>query len=298
MQFYSQLDIPYSPRETVFQHSKANSVSAIFLFLSLAVGGFYFGYTGGIETGKVHFPPFLAYWIAGVMALLFLIAITIARATFRSSNWIIKYNPDWIIVKYRSYLNNHFNAHDPQAFGVRPENIAWIRQVKEILKTPAHRGTRFEFYTYLDLKLIDEDIAELEEHLKRERQQEAPLKGISRTKHIHYPVKVFGEGIVRIQWNGISPNIKKTLRILGERLEIKEAVKIKKDFTDLHKSSKEDQENIILQLAERGKTIDATRLATRVFKLSTTEARKFVDELLGIEHKPLREKVTTKGLAH
>jgi ribosomal protein L7/L12 len=78
---------------------------------------------------------------------------------------------------------------------------------------------------------------------------------------------------------GIKPNLKKTVAAFGARkIPIGPELAVVSDFRELT-VSKAQQESLILSLVERGKVIEAIKLAQRAYKISLTEAKQFVDEL-------------------
>ena len=98
------------------------------------------------------------------------------------------------------------------------------------------------------------------------------------TTHKHYPVKLLDSGILRLEWNGITPGIGKTIKILGKRLgrQPEEHTRAK----HWHELEGKEVDDRILDLAERGKTIEAAAMAKIKYGYSLTDAIKFVDELM------------------
>lgn len=159
--------------------------------------------------------------------------------------------------------------------------IQWFRRAREALSNPSSssEGDTVKSWSYLDLKLNGEDLDALGDALRTERLRQAPQIGISRTKHHHYPVRLVDDAVLRIEWNGVRPRLKKTLRILGRKLRVEPEWKIgNANWEELEGHDLEDR---ILDLLDRGDEIGATTLIRRKYGYSTTEAKKFADELMG-----------------
>ena len=283
MEFYSIPDIPHSRfRDMIFKTSAAPKWGA-FILTSLACAGLIgSGNRGGYNSAEVHLPPLLLYWVGGVMGLVALFILVYARAALRPSNWLLKFNTERTLVKFRSHLNDHFPEEDPAVLFLFNSEIEWIRKVRETLSSPqtdsAGTAERLSFWTYLEVKLADSvDVSKLKEALQAERKRQAPKIGRTRTKHKHYPVKLTDAGILRLEWNGIRPGIDKTLNILGKRFGQQSEQHVRtKHWNDLEGEQLDDR---ILDLAEKGNIVEAIALAKLKYGYDLTEAKKFVEEL-------------------
>ncbi len=279
MNFYNSNDIPRLSKQTVFQFSKLNSVMTLIILWSAIAFLVYVGLNGGYVTKKVDFPVFLAYWFAGVLFISSLIVLSVAKARFRPSNWVIKYSPDWVTIKFRSYLNSHFSKNDIQAFGFSPHEIEWVRIIKETLITSSSDSNVHQFLKHLDLKLKDSDLSLLDNYLKEERQRKYPVRG-KKIKYHDYPISLKADGVIRIQFNGLKPGADILINLLSSFVTVRETVKEKTDFTSVNKLSKAEQENKIIQLLERGRKMQAVKVAKDVYNMKTTKAKQFVEELI------------------
>ena len=193
---------------------------------------------------------------------------------------LVRSSIDRLVIKFRSHLNDHFPDDDAVTVVVPFTEISWIRRAREKLSNPSSSGDgdRVESWSYLDVKLSGGDLDALGDSLRTERAREAPKVGFSRTKHHHYPVRLVEDDILRIQWGGVSPRIKKALKILGKRLPVEPDWKIRNAaWEELEGKELEDR---ILDLLERGDEIGALALVKTKYGYSTTEAKNFVDEML------------------
>ena len=197
--------------------------------LLFSVALVWFARAGGYDSDDVHLPPTLLYWIGAVVGFLALLGYFYFRASLKPSNWLVRASIDRLVIKFRSHLNDHFPDDDAVIVVVPFTEIGWIRRARETLSNPSSSGDgdRVESWTYLDVKLSGGDLDALGDSLRTERGREAPKVGFSRTKHHHYPVRLVDDNILRIQWAGVSPRIKKALKILGKKLPVEPDWKIR-----------------------------------------------------------------------
>jgi hypothetical protein len=283
MKFYRLDEIPDRPGEVIFRESRLNGAIFFCLFALLTTGILAFGVLGTLHGRAASFPRIIVYAIAAGLFLCTWVSLRSFRSSLRPGNWLIRCTTDGLMIKVRSYLNDHFPREDIVAFFLSNSDIAWVRKTREALLVPDKgNGESTERWTYLDIKLLTSETSDLEEHLKRERAREAPKVGISRTKFHHYPVRLLPEGIVRLDWRGpsssIVPRIDDALKVLRFSLPVEREV-----FIDPRRGQVTDEKEMetrILELAERGKIIDATALARRRYGYDTRKAKEFVEELL------------------
>ena len=105
MNFHTLFETPRPTADVVFRESRLKPGLLFLIFLALSATAATIGYQGGIEQGGVSLPAGLAYWIAGVMALMSLVVLSGLRASRRATNWLMRYDGARLLIKYRSYLN-------------------------------------------------------------------------------------------------------------------------------------------------------------------------------------------------
>ena len=99
-------------------------------------------------------------------------------------------------------------------------------------------------------------------------------------------MRLIERDLIRVDWKNhqtsITPNIDKTLKILGEKIPIRDqnGGDNVTDFTSLEKLDPEDQERIIRELAETGDLISARKVVQTLYGCSTTEAIHYARKLL------------------
>jgi len=281
---------------------------------SLSLGLFSFDL--GWVDHAIDAPAFVVTYGAIVIGLLSLLFLFNFRKSRRPSNWLIKMDSHCMRVKFRSYLNDHLPEEDLIIAEIPYSEIAWARKTKEQLVTKSFSddGPVTEYLTYLDLKLnspetetlrqamLDEsnrrppiekmnhdlfqarkrrapesEIALLKAEIKREAQHRP--KGGSRFStgiHIHHPVRMVDESILRFNWAFIRPRISKVLQMLEKNILIESPVKLSANLS----KANGDVEGDILDLTVRGKKMEAIALAREHYGYSLSEAKEFVESLL------------------
>lgn len=283
MRFYTFKDAPARPGDAVFRESWINKL------IGLIVGLAFFALLIGILT-------YGGVWREGGAGRVMLSIMTIFMALFPllaghallhalgPQNWVIRCRPGGMLIKLRSYLNDHFPEDLEIIVELRPEEIAWVGKTRERRVAPGREGggVQVEHFTWLDIKPVANDLSELEARLKAERQVKATFKSEE------YPVRVIEGGVIRIAWRAkctwVTPGADKALEAMRGLMRVSvrpEARQINDLFRD--PGDRKAREDKILELAESGDTIEAVKLARKLYGFSLSEARQFVDELMGKE---------------
>ncbi|MCZ6486105.1 MAG: hypothetical protein O6826_10450, partial [Acidobacteria bacterium] len=113
MNFYWLRETPPPIQDVFFRESRLSKGLFFLICLVLSAILAFVGYQGGIHGDDFEFPSSLAYWIAGVMAILALVALSGLRASLKDTNWLMRYDGARLFIKYRSYLNYHLPEEDP-----------------------------------------------------------------------------------------------------------------------------------------------------------------------------------------
>ncbi len=121
------------------------------------------------------------------------------------------------------------------------------------------------------------EIDYIKERIRQEKAIKSQSNKKSLAKYHDYPVRLVHEDILRVRWNGIKPNINKTLILFSKRTTIDDEIKIVTD-TSKEGLSDKDVEDMILDRISRGDHFDAIRLVKRHYGYNTTEANQFIDE--------------------
>ncbi len=295
MNFYRLGETPPPIQDVFFRESRLIKFLVFLICLVLSAILAVVGYQGGIHGDDFEFPSFLAYWIAGVIAILALVALSGLRASLKDTNWLMRYDGARLFIKYRSYLNYHLPEEDPVVAEIGISEIKWIRAFREkrLLPGSQRRKRTVQSWTFLDIRLNHEDTEKLRENLQQERRRWPETTGVSKSRRGHYPVRLVENDLIRIDWKShqtsITPKVKKTLKILGEKIETQAQKADRKvsDYTALEGLDEEQQKQMIRELVEGGHRISAVKVVKNLYGSSTTEADAYIRELLGDE--PLRK---------
>ena len=183
MRFRTITDTPLNPLSQVFRESRLTRMMAVlFGLIMVGVGGYVVWSSG--DWFAWLFPGF-----ASLFVLLFGVGLV---NTFRSENWLLRYKPPKLLIKIRSCDNHRMPDDEPVVMELDTSEIAWIRKRRDTIVTSSKDGKQTETRTYLELKLRDENLGDLEQHLKT-RPSEWPLRHITgATSYISYLYALFG----------------------------------------------------------------------------------------------------------
>jgi len=307
--------------EKVFRTSCAGDfiVSFIFFIALSAITVFYVWYIINLSVpfwGHLVY-LFFAFW-TGLFVLLFGLRF---KDSLLPSNWLLRFSPDHVLIKFRSFQNYHYPETDLVVIDLSWHDIDWLRKTKETSHKDHDNSTLTEFFTYLDIKLRlsgeelksiehelneerkrkpprsdldnlyhelmvarrekkpDYEIKDLKYRIRQEKQNKRAEKKKSGSKNHDYPVRLVHDNILRVRWNRVKPNIKKTLAIFSERTTIDDEIRIISDSTD-NKLSGKALEDMILDRIAKADKFDAMALVKKHYGYSTTEAKQFIDEMM------------------
>ena len=283
MQLLKIKDVQLTTQESVFKES------ALVQFLAGLIGvGFGIGMFLGYRYGKL---PFYVFILSGVLPALFsIMCFRHCAKAMSPTNWLLAIGPDRVLIKFRSYLNTQLPEEDPQVVSLSFSEIEAAQITKEKIRYYRSQGNSktTEYQTHFDLHIKTDSLQPLRERLRYERSVKTYKdSGIykSSTKARHYPVSVPEDKIIRIHWrcsgSFVTGGIKKAADLLARNHVIIKPVQRKiSDFTTKAVQDGAKAGDKILELAESGNIIAATKLAKRVYNYDTTQAKKFVDSLL------------------
>ncbi len=315
MKLYSITDSPDLYGESITcRYSPLKSLLFSTLFLSISLFSVVSAYHGGSLGFGESMPPALLYILGSIFGGMALMAYSKFLKALQSANWIVKFGANQILIKYRSYLNDHLPEEDFVIVEIPFSEIEWVRKTKETVYTEDSESTLTRFYTFLDFKLKSPDVEELKSALKFERTRRPPIESmnhdlfiarkykkseqeinelkerirIEKIKHPrgggritgvnkHYPVRMIEPNILRVEWNGLRPRIGQLLNLLQQKITIEPEIKIKSDYTSSRSSINLDDQ--ILDLVERGSKLEAIKLVRIKYGYSLTEAKGFVEKL-------------------
>lgn len=214
---------------------------------------------------------------------LILFAFVFINAFIKSlspENWLIRLNQKRIIIKFRSYLNQHLPKADKQIVVFSLNEIKEVKAIKEGIKsTGISRGTKIESFTYLEITLKTSEVKELKERLNYERD----VRTKTLTYH-HYPVNLHNDNKIRVEWKSaktrVTPGIYQALEIFSDhQIKVKPKESDNKDYQQIVGITKEETEERILDLVQKGDKTGAIILVKKFYNFNTTDAVEFVRSL-------------------
>jgi hypothetical protein len=157
--------------------------------------------------------------------------------------------------------------------------------VRERTQTPdpTENTTTTQTLRYVELELAG-DVEPLAKALQAELGRKAPNEkhwyGSSSTLYQDYPVRMATAPFLQIRWQ-VVPSAQKVLERLRPFATIAEPVFLAQDFTHLSALSREEQQQRLRELAERGQTIAAIYTARRLYGCGLSEAKQMIEEHRG-----------------
>lgn len=278
MQLMRLADVPADPRERVFGYSRPRALIGAAIFVALAFGIFLLGWLND---------AWLAYYLGALPLIFLLIFQKLITARFRPSNWLLRMTDHGLFIKFRSYLNHHFDDQDLTVVWIPYSEIRSARSVKERREVPdqdeRHRpGAAARIRRTVEFELAA-DSTPLARALARERERifgkSVIGAGKISTRYQHLPVQLAAPAILQIEW-GVVPAAQTLLDALTRHTLVRSPAIVSKDLVNLDKLGRAEQEARLVELAESGDMIGAVALARRLYSYDLTAAKQFVEELV------------------
>ena len=276
MQFFRTEDVPPQQGEHVFDYSRGRALLGAALLAGTASGAiFYAWFEGG----------WLGYYLGGLLLLVLLIFHKLVTARFRSSNWLLRATDEGVFVKFRSYLNAHFDDRDLTVVFFPYSEIVGAALVRTVREHPDRdgghdRGMRsarraVEIEVSVDCIALSKLLAN-----ERERMFGKSVVGAGKisTRYQHVPVRLTSLRRLQIDW-GVVPKPEFLFNVFARHSIPRKADNVQTDFTCLEKLPKAEQEARLIELVEGGDKLGAVALARRLYALDLLQAKEFVEEL-------------------
>jgi hypothetical protein len=271
MQFMRLADIPIGQHDRVFRYSPVRALLVAFSIICASGGLALFGWIQ--QSG-------LAYYVAGVLVLTLVVVGKFILARFQPSNWLVRLSDQGMFLKFRSYLNHHFPAHDLTVVFIPYIEIRSVRLVQERsnipyrdLDRPLAERSYVQRRRLVELELTG-DLAPLAQALAGEY----TIRPSSVTLYKHYPVRMMSPPFVQVEW-GVVPSPNVLVDALRRYTNIASPIDVSHDYENLEGLSREEQEARLLSLVEAGKTLDAVYVARKLYSYDLTQARAFIEGL-------------------
>jgi hypothetical protein len=224
----------------------------------------------------------VAYYIAGLIFLSLVLMRRFVLARFRPSNWLVRMSHDGLFIHFRSYLNDHFSAEDPTVVFIAYQDIRSARLVRERTTIPDAEGAAVVHARRLVVLELTGDLEPLSKalaaELARTPPQEKTWYGHTSTLYGHYPVRIVSPPFLQMEWT-VVPSASRFLDALRPYTTIAPPDAVPEDFTNLGGLSRQQQEERLRELDQRGQTMAAIQIARRLYGCDLTEAQALVKGL-------------------
>lgn len=244
------------------------------LFLALAGWLGWLGYEGRMR-----------WWLAALLGVLSVLigsgSIQTWTKTLRRDNWLMAVGGVRVLIRFRSFLHDHFPAADPQVVELPLEHVVSVRQTRQKVTRPATKqsGVHHRHLTFLDIRTRGLNLSPLWNALARER----TVRHLGNRRD-HDPVLLVGDGIIRVEmvsgWAIARPRIDAVLRLLGRHAVVEEGASEEVfEGTGLPVASLQEHEAAVQDLARSGEVLAAVQLARTLYGDSLVEAKAHVERL-------------------
>jgi len=274
-------DVPMNAGDRLFRYSTGRA--AAFSLVAFGAGAVLLWFGLSRRSG-------LAVYLAVVVVLGMLVMRRFILARFRPSNWLVRMGDGGLFIQFRSYLNHRFPADDLTVVLIPYSAVRSARRVTERRDVPYrdpdwYRAVRVARQTRRLVEIeVAEDSSQLAKALEAEVARKPPSErrwyGSSGTKYNHAPLWLASSGLLDVEW-GVVPGLDSFLEALRQHAKIEAPVEVTVDYARLKGLSREEQERRVAELAASGQIIAAVYVARRLFAYDLTQARGFVDGLLG-----------------
>lgn len=301
--FITETEVPERPGEFVAREAWAGRLIVTVVLLGIGLGLPIFAW-GFVQGGG--WPPELSWqsWIGVVLAIFGGLAVAIAAlvcllaglaflgevlGAVRPGNWILRGGADGLYIKLRRFSDHRLPADDPIVAVIPRREVRWLRGHGQRARWVGRHGEGISHeddtlgrQSYLEIALHGGSPPEIEARLKRERElwRSTWIRGV-RVKAKGAAVSIRPDGAIRIDWNTrgtrLRPGLAAALTRLAHDYPLASVLETEQaQAKDLDRAA---QEQRLLDMVRQGNTIDAVIVAKDLYGFSTTEAKRFLDDL-------------------
>ena len=159
------------------------------------------------------------------------------------------------------------------------EEIRSVRLLRERVSALDNQGgTSTQTIRYVELELAG-DVAPLARALQSEITEKAPLEkrlyGHSSTLYEDHPVRMSSPPFMQVRWQ-VVPRAQNFLDRLRPYTTIADPVFLSQDFVHMESLSRDEQQQRLREMAERGQTVAAIYTARKLYGCGLAEAKQVV----------------------
>lgn len=279
MQILSSEQHPPWSAEVVCRQSRVMSLAATLVYIGLFAGlpaTFWFA-------GEV--PDWLAAGIGLFAAIVLPFCLRNFIATLRASNWTLAMNPDSVWLNLRSYSNHRFEPGQTVVL-LSYRDLASVHKHVIQRTTPTGDGVASWTERSLELRLRQSDSGLLKRAIDVERKRQTSKSWFGglvtvRGRSNHVPIALVDNDVIRVRWRSRHDFLRPGLDHVLDRFSIYVNVADDNREREADESliSDEQMDTRVLQLVEAGDKLDAIKLLTLHRGFTTTEAKRFIEEL-------------------
>jgi hypothetical protein len=185
----------------------------------------------------------------------------------------LKIAHDGLYVQLRSYLNYHFGGDAKTVVFIPYADIRAVSRHTWRLDLDVFQKASARVERYLKVEMRGGNIKPVRQAIIAEKNFDPPRRWFASLKFGDLPMKVFKDGRVYVRWPGRS--------VLRELERFVDVIKPSREQADNARSGPKDKSNedLIVDLVERGNKVDAVWLTQQTYGMNTTEAHDFVEQL-------------------
>jgi hypothetical protein len=274
MEFFNYDQVRPTPGLPIFRQSSISELMGMAIYMAFLFAACCFAYSGF----QRHWGTLLIS--IPILLLLGVLAYAIQGRFFSSlkkSNWLVAMTTSNVLIKFRSFCNWRLPVNDLQIIELPFDEIglAYPVKVTTVTKKQNSNCTAYHYNIFLELSTPSETLAQLEDLLKAERAKR--VKGGFST--IYYPVSI-KDNLLQIKFPGYTSKLarKAIAQLHLSGIKTQSLQKVRYDYTQIRDPSKVDDQ--IIEMIEQGKKLAAIQLMQGTYKMTLTEAKRFVDDLL------------------
>jgi len=305
LRFITAAEVPERAGDLVAREAWAGRLFAASILLGFGLGvpllawNFSSGAAWSLDLSARSWFEFVVFGIGGltvgVVALVCLLAglgfLAEALAAMKSTNWVLRGGAEGLYVKLRRFSDFRLPAGDPIVAVIPRRELRWLRghgqrarRVGRSGEHASHEDDALGRQAYLEIALHGAGASEIEARLKRERALWCAtwVKGV-RAQAKGAAVSLRPGGVIRIDWTTKGTRLRPKPGAALEQLarDYPLAPELETEQAQAKRLDRETQETRLLDMVRQGNTIDAVIVAKDLYGFTTTEAKRFLDELQG-----------------
>ena len=222
------------------------------------------------------YPRIILYIFISFPILFSLIIFRSFIKTLDPANWLIAISSSAIIIKYRSFENNHLPETDKQIASIDFHEIDSVRLAKYILKVEKRNSHTTEVKKYLEINLKENNCDKIKAKIIEERKNIEKAQASVKTHNVCLQVTMNNQ--IRVDISHTNHKSKALLAMLEKQVTVLPIAKYREDLRN-RSFTPEELDSKIKDLRDAGNTITAIQLIRSNYNVGLKEARKYIDDL-------------------